>query len=48
MKHVTKFLRIWAELLAKPVDNSANSAEFWIFEIFLFLMCLNCVLVNFS
>jgi hypothetical protein len=43
MKHVTEFLRIWAELSAKPADNLANSAEFWIFEIFLFLTRLNCV-----
>jgi hypothetical protein len=48
MKHVTKFVRIRAELPAKPVDNSANSTYFCIFEIFLFLACLNCVLADFS
>jgi hypothetical protein len=31
MKHVTKFVRIRAELPAKPVDNSANSTDFCIF-----------------
>jgi hypothetical protein len=47
MKQVTKFLRIRAELSAKPADNSVNSAEFWIFENFLFLACLNCVSAEF-
>jgi hypothetical protein len=40
--------RIRAELLAKPTDNSANSAGFCIFEIFLFLTRLKCVLAKFS
>jgi hypothetical protein len=48
MKQVTEFLRFWGKLSAKPADNSANLAEFWIFEIFLFLAHLNCVSVEFS
>jgi hypothetical protein len=48
MKQVTEFLRIQAELLAKPpADNSANSTGFYIFEIFLFLACLNFVSAEF-
>jgi hypothetical protein len=48
MKQVTEFLWIQAELSAKLVDNSINSAEFWIFEIFMFLARLNCVSTEFS
>jgi hypothetical protein len=48
MKQVTEFLRIQAKLSAKPVDNSVNLTEFWIFEIFLFLACLSCVSAEFS
>jgi hypothetical protein len=47
MKQVTEFLRIQAKLSAKPVDNSVNLTEFWIFEIFLFLARLSCVSAEF-
>jgi hypothetical protein len=47
MKQVTEFLRIRAELSIKSVDNLANSTGFYIFENFLFLTCLNCILTEF-
>jgi hypothetical protein len=47
MKHAIKFLQIWAELSAKPADNSANLAGFCICEIFLFLVRLNYVSAEF-
>jgi hypothetical protein len=47
MKHAIKFLQIWAELSAKPADNSANLASFCICEIFLFLARLNYVSAEF-
>jgi hypothetical protein len=48
MKHATEFFGIQTELSAKPADNSANSAGFCIFEIFMFLECLNYVSAKFS
>jgi hypothetical protein len=48
MKHATEFFGIQTELSAKPADNSANSAGFCIFEIFMFLVCLNYVSAEFS
>jgi hypothetical protein len=47
MKHATEFLWIQTELSAKPADNSANSAGFCIFEIFMFLVCLNYISADF-